>query len=100
LPKARASSCHCVVSRVTTAADWPAPVLKKLSSAGSKSFEDRPCRYSSGNTSVIFGDLRHQAGRIAEANRRRSPVGLVDSLVVDSRRDHLHRPNRGQHPPR
>lgn len=28
----------------------------------------------SGSTSVIFGDLRHQGGRIAEENRLRSPV--------------------------
>jgi hypothetical protein len=35
---------------------------------------DKPCRYNSGRTSVIFGDLRHHAGRITEANRRRSPL--------------------------
>src|SRR6185436_18304370 len=41
---------------------------------GTKSPEDNPWRYSSGNTSVIFGVLRHHGGRIAEANRARSPV--------------------------
>jgi hypothetical protein len=37
-----------------------------------KSPLDRPCRYSSGNTSATFGDFLAQAGRIAEANRCRS----------------------------
>jgi hypothetical protein len=59
---------------MTTAADRPDPLPRKLSSAGTKSWLDNPCRYSSGSTSLIFGDLRHQAGRIAEANRLRSPV--------------------------
>jgi hypothetical protein len=57
-----------VVSRVIVAADRPASVPRKPSSAGVKSLLDKPCRYSSGNTSVIFGDLRHQAGRTAEEN--------------------------------
>src|SRR6266567_2003291 len=46
--------------------NWP--------SAGTKSPQDRPCRYSSGSTSVTFGVLRAQAGRIAEENRARCPV--------------------------
>lgn len=46
--------------------NWP--------SAGTKSPDDRPCRYSSGSTSVIFGVLRAPGGRIAEVNRCRSPV--------------------------
>jgi hypothetical protein len=56
------------------AADSPESVPRKPSNAGTKSLLDKPCRYSSGNTSVIFGDLRHHAGRIAEENLLRSPV--------------------------
>jgi len=59
---------------VITAADSPDPVPRKLSSAGAKSCDDKPCKYSSGNTSLIFGDLRHHAGRIADENRLRSPA--------------------------
>ncbi len=40
-------------------------------SAGAKSPEDRPCRYSSGRTAVICGEHRAHAGRIAEENRCR-----------------------------
>jgi hypothetical protein len=35
---------------------------------------DRPCRYSSGNTSLTYGAVWHQAGMITEENRIRSPV--------------------------
>jgi hypothetical protein len=57
---------------------------------------------------LIFGDLRHHAGRIAEANRCRSPVLSSTRLsteparatAVDPRRDHLDRAGRGQHLPR
>jgi len=69
-----ASSCHCVVSRVMLAADRPAPEPRNCSNAGAKSSEDSPCRYSSGSTSVILGDLRHHGAKIAEENRLRSPV--------------------------
>jgi hypothetical protein len=69
-----ASPCHCVVSRVMVVADRPDPVPRNCSNAGPKSELDRPCRYSSGSTSATFGDFRAQAGRIAEQNRRRSPV--------------------------
>ncbi len=69
--KERASCCHCVVSRVIVAADRPADEPKNWVNAGAKSLLDRPCRYSSGNTSATCGDLRAQAGRIAEANRLR-----------------------------
>jgi hypothetical protein len=55
-------------------ADRPDPVPRNPSNAGTKSCVDNPCRYSNGNTSLIFGDLRHHAGRITEANRFRSPV--------------------------
>ena len=71
---ARASSCHCVVSRVIVAADSPASEPRNCSNAGPKSLLDRPCRYSSGNTSATRGDFRDHAGKIAEENRRRSPV--------------------------
>ena len=43
-------------------------------SAGTKSPLDRPCRHSSGSTSVIFGVLRAHGGKIAEENRFRSLV--------------------------
>lgn len=73
-PKGRASSCHWVVSRVIVTADRPAPLSKNCSIAGAKSWLDSPCRYNNGSTSATLGDLRAQAGRIAEANRCRSPV--------------------------
>jgi hypothetical protein len=69
-----ASSCHCAVSRVIVAADRPAADPRNCSNAGPKSLLDRPCRYSSGSTSATCGDFRAHAGRIAEQNRRRSPV--------------------------
>ncbi len=54
-------------------ADNPAE-SRNCSNAGAKSLLDSPCRYSNGNTSATRGDLRAHAGRIAEANRGRSPV--------------------------
>jgi hypothetical protein len=59
---------------VITEADRPAEEPRNWPSAGPKSPEDSPCRYSSGNTSLIFGVFRHQGGRIAEVNLARSPV--------------------------
>ena len=56
------------------AADNPASEPRNCSKAGAKSELDSPCRYSSGNTSATFGDFLAHAGRIADANRRRSPV--------------------------
>ena len=69
-----ASSCHWAVSRVIVAADKPWSEPRNCSSAGPKSELDRPCRYSSGNTSATRGDFRDHAGKIAEANRFRCPV--------------------------
>ncbi len=90
---ARASSCHWLVSRVIVVAESPAPEPRNCSRAGGvKSLVDSPCRYSSGSTSLICGDLRAQAGRIAEENRFRSPVSGVDAFVVDSRCFHLNCP--------
>ena len=57
-----------------TEADRPTDEPRNCPSAGPKSPEDKPCRYSNGNTSVIFGVLRHHGGRITEENRWRSPV--------------------------
>ena len=48
---------------------------------------------------MIFGVLRHQGGRIAEENRRRSPVSGVGAAVVDPWRDHFDRTGRGEHLP-
>ena len=78
------------VSRVMVAAVRPASEPRNRSNAGPKSSEDSPCRYSSGSTSVILGDLRHHGAKIAEENRLRSR-GLIAALVVDPRRDHLDR---------
>src|ERR1700750_2732440 len=69
-----ASSCHWPVSRGIAAADSPAPVPGNGSRAGAKSPLDSPCRYNSGSTSAICGDLRAHAGKIADENRCRSPV--------------------------
>ena len=57
-----------------TAADSPAEEPRNWPSAGTKSPDDKPCRYSSGSTSVIFGVFRAHGGKIAEENRCRSPV--------------------------
>src|SRR5690606_34118032 len=70
----RCSVCHWVVSRVITDGDNPADEPKNSVSAGAKSPVDRPCRYSNGNTSATFGDLRHQGGTIDDLNRWRCPV--------------------------
>jgi hypothetical protein len=56
------------------AADSPWPVPRNCSNAGAKSLVDRPCRYSSGNTSLTCGDFLAHAGRIADENRIRCPV--------------------------
>jgi hypothetical protein len=74
------------------------PVPRNCSSAGPKSEEERPCRYSSGNTSATRGDLRAHAGRIAEENRCRSG-GRVDALVADPRLPNRHRTRRRDHLP-
>jgi len=70
---ARCSSCHRTVSRVITDGDNPAELPKNSVNAGTKSPVDRPCRYSSGSTSLTFGDLRHHGGTIDERNRLRCP---------------------------
>jgi len=59
---------------VITDAESPAAEPRNCPSAGPKSPVERPCRYNSGNTSLIFGVLRHHGGRIAEENRTRCPV--------------------------
>jgi hypothetical protein len=59
---------------VITGPDKPFVEPRNRPSAGTKSPLDRPCRYSSGSTSVIFGVLRAHGDRITEANRARSPV--------------------------
>ncbi len=81
------------------AADKPAPEPRNCSNAGPKSPDDKPCRYNSGSTSATFGDFRAHAGRIADANRFRSPVtssmrlslirgartGIAPAAVITSR---------------
>jgi hypothetical protein len=71
---AAASALHVSVSLVTVEADSPACEPRNCPSAGTKSPDDRPCRCSSGSTSLICGVLRAHGGRIAELNRLRSPV--------------------------
>ena len=56
-----------------TGPDNPAAEPRNWPRAGTKSPLDRPCRYSSGSTSVTFGVLRAHGGKIAEENRFRSP---------------------------
>jgi len=71
---AAASALQVSVSLVTVEADSPACEPRNCPSAGTKSPDDRPCRYSSGSTSLICGVLRAHDGKIAELNRIRSPV--------------------------
>src|SRR3974377_1835445 len=71
---AAASAVHVWVTFVTVDDDNPALLPRNWPSAGTKSPDDRPCRYSSGSTSLTCGVLRAHGGRIAELNRIRSPV--------------------------
>jgi hypothetical protein len=78
----------------------PRAGAQELPERGCESLVDSPCRYGSGNTSVTFGVLQHQGGRIAEENRIRSPVsGSVRPSLTRgvSAYDHLHRPGAGEH---
>jgi hypothetical protein len=79
--------------------DSPWPVPRNWVNAGPKSPLDRPCRYSSGNTSATCGDFLAHAGRIAEENRlpltgassirlsltRGARTGTAPAAVVTSR---------------
>ncbi len=56
--KSARSASHALVRRVIAAGDSPASVPKNSLSAGRKSPEDNPCRYSSGSTCDTLGDLR------------------------------------------
>src|SRR5258707_11149394 len=71
---AAAFALHVPVSLVTVEEDSPACEPRNCPSAGTKSPDDRPCRYKGGSTSLICGVLRAHGGRIAELNRFRSPV--------------------------
>src|SRR5258708_32181882 len=71
---AAASAFHASVSLVITEDDRPAPEPGNWPSAGTKSPEDRPCRYSSGSTPASCGVLRAHGGKIAEENLIRPPV--------------------------
>ena len=99
LLNAVASSCQSLVSRVMVAGDRPWLVPRNSLNAGPKSPLDRPCRYSSGNTSATRGDFLDQAGRITDENRLRCPLassvrlsltrgartGIAPAAVVTSR---------------
>src|SRR5271165_2473278 len=71
---ALASAFQSSVSRVIVEEDRPALVPRNWPSAGTKSPEDKPCRYSSGSTSLTCGVLRAHGGKIAEENRIRPPA--------------------------
>src|SRR5258708_12880912 len=71
---AAASAFHVSVSLVITEDDRPADEPRNWPSAGTKSPDDRPCRYSSGSTSASCGVLRAHGGKIAEENLIRPPV--------------------------
>ncbi len=71
---AAASAFQVPVSFVTVEDDSPVPVPRNWLSAGTKSPEDSPCRYSSGSTSVTCGVLRAHGGKTAEENRIRCPL--------------------------
>jgi hypothetical protein len=71
---AAASAFQVPVSFVTVEEDRPAPVPRNWPSAGTKSPEDSPCKYSSGSTSLTCGVLRAHGGKIAEENRIRCPL--------------------------
>jgi len=84
---------------VITEDDSPADEPRNCPSAGPKSPEDNPCKYSNGNTSLIFGVFRPR-----RQNRRAEPPALtgvgIDPAVVDPRNGHLHRAGASQHLPR
>jgi hypothetical protein len=63
--------------------DKPDPMPRKASRAGTESFEDNPCRYSSGSTSVIFRRLA-APGR---QDRRSEPPTLAGFLVDAANHD-------------
>lgn len=79
LPNALGSSCHCAVSLVAVAADRLAAEPKTCSNAGTKFPEDRPARYSSGNTSATPGDFRTPRRQ----DRRGQPPSFAGDLVDD-----------------
>ena len=64
------------MSRVIVAADSPASEPRNCSNAGAKSELDRPCRYSSGNTSATRGDFRDHAGK--------PDVDLMDHTLISN----------------
>ena len=71
---ARCASCHWVVSRVITDGHQPGRAAEELGQRRRESPVDRPCRYSSGSTSLTLGLLRHHGGTIELLNFMRSPV--------------------------
>jgi hypothetical protein len=79
---AAASAVHVSVSFVTVDDDSPALLPRNWPSAGTKSPDDSPCRYSSGSTSLTWGVLRAHGGRIAEENRIRGAVAHHQAAAV------------------
>src|SRR5258708_30157946 len=82
---AAASAFHVSVSLVITEDDRPADEPRNWPSAGTKSPDDRPCRYSSGSTSASCGGLRAHGGKIAEENLIRPPVAGPGRLSLARR---------------
>jgi hypothetical protein len=64
---------------LTVEADKPASEPKNPSSAGAKSPVDNPRRYSTGSTSVTFGDVRIHRGKIPEENGSRASCGRLSA---------------------
>src|SRR6185295_2827425 len=87
------------VSLVIVEADSPLALPRNCPSAGTKSPDESPCRYSSGNTSPIVGVLRAHGGKIDD-----EPLPLtgirVDTPVVDPRCRDVHRAGARGHRPR
>jgi hypothetical protein len=85
---------------VITDADNPALLPKNSSNAGTKSWLDKPCRYSSGNTSVTFGETA--APRRQERRTKPAPLtgDLIDPPVIHAGRGHLDRAGHRAHLPR
>src|SRR4029079_11542881 len=93
------SAFHVSVSLLIVEADSPFAPPRNCPSAGTKSPDESPCRYSSGNTSPIVGVLRAHGGKIDD-----EPLPLtgirVDTPVVDPRCRDVHRAGARGHRPR
>ena len=90
--KLRCSAFQVSVSLLITGADSPAVEPRNCPSAGTKSPVERPCRYSSGNTSVIFGVFLGEFARVHRQLRTPRMVVVVRHLLTDADLDMVARP--------